>query len=182
MPESPSAGAAPRADAARNAARILEAARATIREQGPGVPFYEIAKAAGVGQATLYRHFPNKQTLVRSIVEENVRLLEEATGVNGHEARFDMTLETLAVMIAENAELSALLASEVGSDWYDGLLARIVDLLASTLDDADHRGLDRVDLRLILGMLGGAVTGSDSIAERRRTARRASRLLLEGLA
>lgn len=181
MPKTRVEGAAPRADAARNAARILEAARAAIREQGPSVPFYEIAKAAGVGQATLYRHFPNKQSLVRAIVEENARLLENATAANGRGARFDQTLETLAVMIAENAEISTLMATEVESDWYDGLIARIVDLLASTLDHGNAGRLDRTDLRIVLGMLGGAVTGSDSNETRKRTAMRASQLLLEGL-
>src|SRR5256885_15101728 len=52
-----------RSDARDNRERILEAARAVFATDGLNVPMREIARRAGVGPATLYRHFPTKQML-----------------------------------------------------------------------------------------------------------------------
>jgi hypothetical protein len=53
-----------RSDARDNRDLILDAARAAFAAEGLNVPMREIARRAGVGQATLYRRFPTKQTLV----------------------------------------------------------------------------------------------------------------------
>ncbi|WP_406000295.1 TetR/AcrR family transcriptional regulator [Streptomyces sp. NBC_00829] len=58
----------PRADALRNRERIVTAARETFVEFGPDVPLDEIARRAGVGNATLYRHFPDRETLIHEVV------------------------------------------------------------------------------------------------------------------
>ena len=53
-----------RSDARDNRGLILDAARAVFAAEGLNVPMREIARRAGVGPATLYRHFPTKETLV----------------------------------------------------------------------------------------------------------------------
>ncbi|WP_415950146.1 TetR/AcrR family transcriptional regulator [Streptomyces sp. KLOTTS4A1] len=58
----------PRADALRNRERIIAAAREMFVEFGPEVPFDEIARRAGVGNATLYRNFADRAELVREVV------------------------------------------------------------------------------------------------------------------
>ncbi|MGW7028348.1 TetR/AcrR family transcriptional regulator [Streptomyces xanthophaeus] len=58
----------PRADAVRNRERILVAARDVFVEFGPGAPFDEVARRAGIGNATLYRHFPDRTALVHHVV------------------------------------------------------------------------------------------------------------------
>ncbi|MEW2136831.1 TetR/AcrR family transcriptional regulator [Streptomyces sp. NPDC005409] len=58
----------PRADAVRNRERILAAAREAFVEFGSAAPFDEVARRAGIGNATLYRHFPDRPTLVRHVV------------------------------------------------------------------------------------------------------------------
>lgn len=58
----------PRADARRNRQRVLTAARAAFAEDGLAVPIDEIARRAGVGAGTVYRHFPTKAALVAAIV------------------------------------------------------------------------------------------------------------------
>ncbi|MFE9647141.1 TetR/AcrR family transcriptional regulator [Streptomyces sp. NPDC006365] len=57
-----------RADALRNRERIVTAAREMFVEFGPDVPLDEIARRAGVGNATVYRNFPDRDALVREIV------------------------------------------------------------------------------------------------------------------
>jgi AcrR family transcriptional regulator len=58
----------PRADALRNRERIVTAAREMFVEYGPDVPLDEIARRAGVGNATVYRNFPDRDALVREVV------------------------------------------------------------------------------------------------------------------
>ncbi|MHC0433312.1 TetR/AcrR family transcriptional regulator [Streptomyces sp. O3] len=58
----------PRADALRNRERIVAAAREMFVEFGAQVPLDEVARRAGVGNATVYRHFPDRGALVRAVV------------------------------------------------------------------------------------------------------------------
>ncbi|MFJ7066443.1 TetR/AcrR family transcriptional regulator [Streptomyces sp. NPDC101115] len=58
----------PRADALRNRERIVTAAREMFVESGAQVPLDEIARRAGVGNATLYRNFPERADLVREVI------------------------------------------------------------------------------------------------------------------
>ncbi|MET7402956.1 helix-turn-helix domain-containing protein [Dactylosporangium sp. NPDC005572] len=68
-----------RSDAARNRAKVLEAAEAVLDEQGLSARMDEIARRAGVGVGTLYRHFATKEALYQAIVTARVdQLLEEA--------------------------------------------------------------------------------------------------------
>src|SRR6478735_2316497 len=66
-----------RADAARNRARVLEVAYDIFAADGLGVPIDEIARRAGVGAGTVYRHFPAKEDLYRAVVAERIRGIVE---------------------------------------------------------------------------------------------------------
>ena len=59
-----------RADAERNRAAIMEAAGAVFAEQGGAVDVREIARRSGVGMGTLYRHFPTKDDLLATVLEQ----------------------------------------------------------------------------------------------------------------
>src|SRR5215475_11281918 len=61
-----------RADAARNAERILRAAREVYGELGPEAPIEVIARRAGVGERTLYRRFPTKVDLIRAALDQSI--------------------------------------------------------------------------------------------------------------
>ncbi|MGB5113257.1 MAG: TetR/AcrR family transcriptional regulator [Mycobacterium sp.] len=62
-----------RADAARNRARVLAVAYETFAAEGLGVPVDEIARRAGVGAGTVYRHFPAKQDLFRAVIADRMQ-------------------------------------------------------------------------------------------------------------
>ena len=61
-----------RADASRNRARLVEAARAAFTSRGSNATVEEMAKAADVGVGTLYRHFPRRIDLVEAVYREDV--------------------------------------------------------------------------------------------------------------
>ena len=64
-----------RADAARNRARVLDIAYETFAAEGFSVPIDEIARRAGVGAGTVYRHFPTKEALFQAVIEGRMRHL-----------------------------------------------------------------------------------------------------------
>lgn len=68
-----------RADAQRNRDRIVEVARQVFREKGYDAPLDEVARLAGVGPGTLYRHFPKRENLVDAIMQSWVDKVEDAT-------------------------------------------------------------------------------------------------------
>jgi AcrR family transcriptional regulator len=67
-----------RADARRNRERILDAARRAFAADGRDVQMDDVAKLAGVGVGTLYRHFPTKEDLVLDLVRESARACDES--------------------------------------------------------------------------------------------------------
>jgi AcrR family transcriptional regulator len=64
-----------RADAARNRARVLEVAYETFAAEGLAVPIDEIARRAGVGAGTVYRHFPTKEALFNAVIESRMQAM-----------------------------------------------------------------------------------------------------------
>ncbi|KQY96801.1 hypothetical protein ASD19_09620 [Microbacterium sp. Root53] len=90
------------AAAAGNRRALIAAAREIFAAEGPAVPFTAIAKRAGVGQGTLYRHFPDRVSLAVAVFEENVVALED-------ELRDDGTIADLLDRIVEQATASTAL-------------------------------------------------------------------------
>jgi AcrR family transcriptional regulator len=66
----------PRADAVRNRARIIETAREVFAARGAAASLEEIARGAGVGIGTLYRHFPTRDDLVEAVFRDRLDALE----------------------------------------------------------------------------------------------------------
>src|SRR6202166_643657 len=67
----------PRADAVRNRERVLEAAKAVFSAGGPEASLEAVAKRAGVGIGTLYRHFPTREALFEAVYRREVQQLTE---------------------------------------------------------------------------------------------------------
>jgi AcrR family transcriptional regulator len=68
----------PRADAQRNRMRLLETAKAAFAEKGSAASLDEIAKIAGVGAGTLYRHFPTRDALIEAVYRNETEQLVAA--------------------------------------------------------------------------------------------------------
>jgi AcrR family transcriptional regulator len=77
MAEDSSPARKPRADAERNRQRLLDAARTAFGESGVAVSLEEVARRAGVGIGTLYRHFPARDDLVLEVYRNEVAKLGE---------------------------------------------------------------------------------------------------------
>jgi AcrR family transcriptional regulator len=71
-----------RADARRNRAKVLAAAEEAFAADGLAVPLDDIARLAGVGAGTVYRHFPSKEALFQAVVLDRItQFAEEARGL-----------------------------------------------------------------------------------------------------
>ncbi|MDO9417257.1 TetR/AcrR family transcriptional regulator [Pararhizobium sp.] len=76
--EKPSPARKPRADAERNRLQLLATAKGAFAERGPDASLEEIARAAGVGIGTLYRHFPNRDALIAAVYRNETEQLAAA--------------------------------------------------------------------------------------------------------
>jgi AcrR family transcriptional regulator len=91
-----------RADAARNRARVLEVAYETFAAEGLAVPIDEIARRAGVGAGTVYRHFPTKDDLFRAVVEDRLgRIVDEGRALAENEAPKDALFVFLRSLVLQ---------------------------------------------------------------------------------
>lgn len=70
----------PRADAQRNRERILEIAKEAFTRSGANISLDDVAKQAGVGAGTLYRHFPTRDALLEAVYRTEVEKLAAAEG------------------------------------------------------------------------------------------------------
>ncbi|MEV4001646.1 helix-turn-helix domain-containing protein [Actinomadura sp. NPDC049753] len=112
------AGQQMRADARRNVGRILAAAEALIAEDGAEASLEKIARRAGVGSATLHRHFPSRRALLEAVFKDRVAALcaqadDLTTAADPGEALFTW-LRAVGVHAAANRGLSASLTRAGG--------------------------------------------------------------------
>ncbi|MEV8016371.1 TetR/AcrR family transcriptional regulator [Streptomyces sp. NPDC086554] len=143
----------PRADARRNRERILEAAREAYAEAGPETSLNEIARRAGVGPGTLYRHFPSRAALLTAVLKDRVEALcgrtDELLAADSADEALDDWLRAFLAHARVNQGLGgALLIEELetpdalGFDCHQ----RIRDTASSLLTRAQREGTARKDL------------------------------------
>jgi AcrR family transcriptional regulator len=169
--------AARRADAARNAGAILAAAEQLFDERGPDVAFDEVARRAGVGNATLYRHFPTRSDLLVAVygdqVAELCRRAARPAGDRTSEAALFEWLDEFVVHVAGRREL-ALAVTEIADERRTALFhqwhAMITDTAERLLAAAQADGAVRAEItgRELLALLSAvAVAGTDPAGARR---------------
>jgi len=176
-----------RKDAQRNRDAILAAARELFADSAD-VPMYEVARRAGVGQATLYRNFPDRRNLAAALLGEHMESTERLAAENARDPDAFFVLlrdvvETIARFypLAELAREDACLGSEL-----DRRRRRLAELMKEPLRDAKAAGTVRRDLTiddvfLVVSMVKGAVDTSDDRAGRTAAAVRALALVLDGI-
>jgi AcrR family transcriptional regulator len=183
-------GAALRADARRNRARLLEAAEQVLAAKGPAASTDEIAKAAGVGIGTLFRHFPTKEALIEGVLAARMRRMTDyATRLAATTGEPGAALATFLRTAVEQSEgknaLAGLLTSagiDVGAT-VDGVREDLMAALGALLSNAQQSGAVRRDLQIpeLVGLLAGAsraveYAGPDPAARARIVA-----VILDGL-
>jgi AcrR family transcriptional regulator len=176
-----------RRDARDNREAILEAARALFADSAD-VAMCQVAKRAGVGQATLYRNFPSRGALAAEILDEHVaRVAALAAEHAGQPDAFFVLLRGLidsmvnlygvAVIARRDAETDSQLQEARG---------RLAELLKRPLSDAKAAGSLRRDVSvddvfLILAMGRGAMEGLSDSSARSAVAHRVLALILSGI-
>jgi AcrR family transcriptional regulator len=176
-----------RRDALRNRQAIVRAAAELLLVE-VGVPTSEIARRAGVGQATLYRHFPDRASLAMAICEESIRGLERlATAKAGDPDRFEALLHAVVNSQLANRALVALLRSGPdGARNLARLTRRVAGVFAGPMREAQRAGQIRPDLTpsdmmLVVTMIEGLLRDIRDPTQRRAAAGRATELLHGGL-
>ncbi|MFK0292823.1 TetR/AcrR family transcriptional regulator [Streptomyces sp. NPDC090442] len=177
-----------RADARRNRERILEAAVRAFSEEGADVPIDTIARAAGVGSATLYRHFPTREALVEAayrnelarVCDGAAQLLADFPPDRALRLWMDKFIDYLAAKQGMADALRAAVAS--GADPF----AESLDKLRTAIDALLHAGVEAGVLRSDVDSLdvGFSLAGVSLITSAPNQRERAGRLLdliLDGL-
>jgi AcrR family transcriptional regulator len=171
-----------RRDAERNRQAILTAARTLLARSGD-VPMYEIGRSAGVGQATLYRHFRAREDLVLAIFSEQLAELETvAQARRGDPDAFLDLLRTIVEMQARYHGLVDCLRWTTGAGLRQRLERAMSEPLATAASDGRLRADASIDdLHLITGMVDGALRSEHDPTARARIATRVVALALNGL-
>ncbi|HTP20076.1 MAG TPA: helix-turn-helix domain-containing protein [Solirubrobacteraceae bacterium] len=176
-----------RKDAQRNREAILCAARELFAE-GADVPMYEVARRAGVGQATLYRNFPDRRDLAAALLFDEMGHTEQLAAEHaGDPDAFFVLLRSVVETIARFHALGELAREDacIGSA-LDTRRRRLRELLKEPLRAAKAAGTVRCDVTiddvfLVVLMVRGAIDGADGPTGRAAAASRALALLLDGL-
>ncbi len=157
-----------RADARRNRARVLEAAQAAFASDGLLVPLDEIARRAGVGAGTVYRHFPTKEALFEAVILQRVRrLVDRARTLTVAERPGEAFFAFVAHMTRESAAKKDLIDALGGSGIsVTANLAEVNDLweaIAALLTRAQRTGEVRGDIGIadLRALLRGAFVAAD---------------------
>jgi AcrR family transcriptional regulator len=173
-----------RADARRNREKLLAAAVDAFAEHGTNASLEEVARRAGVGIGTLYRHFPTRAALVESAYRNEVDLLCRAADELLERHPSDEALARwmdrfVAYAAAKQGMKSALheLAA-AGADPFAGVRGRMLEAIGSLLAAGVAAGTIRadVDAEDVLRAMGAVWLVDDA-----EQARRLLRLLMDGL-
>jgi AcrR family transcriptional regulator len=174
--QTPAAYRTQRTAAARNRVAILEVAHELLAESAT-VSMNEIAKRAGVGAGTLYRHFPTREDLILAVYRHDVQKLvdsvDEALAAHPPLEAFTTWFETLAAYIRVKHGLGEALHNAAIQNAIDETYAPVVAAVTTLLDacvaDGSVRpGLDPADVLLLMGYLWRVGPGRDGLAQGRR--------------
>ena len=167
----------PRSDAQRNRERLLAAARELVAEAGNEVALDEVARRAGVGNATLYRHFPTRAELLAALYADELaalcgygtRLLDASSPV---EALFAW-LDAFVVHVATKRPLALAATDGPGgrrTPLFDKWHAMITDTAAALVRRARPALRPDITPADVLALASGAALTTDAERGRRLVA------------
>ncbi|MEU4560690.1 TetR family transcriptional regulator [Actinoplanes sp. NPDC023936] len=162
-----------RADSARVRARMLAAARARLEAGDLELPMNAVAKDAGVGVGTMYRHFAGRQALLEALAEESFRDLVGEARAAAVEPDIGAGLSrliraTLRRQLTDPALAGVLASGEVEYAELGGLLSALMGAAREVLARARAEGVVRADVtpddlrRLTCGIRYAVVSGGDA--------------------
>lgn len=166
-----------RADARRNYERLLEAARDAFTEHGAQAPMDEVARRAGVGPGTLYRHFPTRQALLVAVYVHELESFVERARAATRDQDPQAAVATWVRMLVEYTKQKAGLGSAVkemlaeDAETFGQCRSLLRGALGEALDAGREAGVVRADasvedvMRLAHG-LGRALESSPQDADR----------------
>ncbi|MDP9095443.1 MAG: TetR/AcrR family transcriptional regulator [Pseudomonadota bacterium] len=152
----------PRADAERNRARVLEAAHVVFAAGGADASLEAVARQAGVGIGTLYRHFPSREALFDAVYRHEVQRLVELVDMLSAEPPVEALRQWMYAnvgFIATKKGMSAALAqvAQAGSELMVVSVERLTEALGRLLDRASASG--QISTELAPGDLLRALVG-----------------------
>jgi AcrR family transcriptional regulator len=186
----PDAGASklPRADAQRNRARVLAAAHEVFAAEGLSVNVDVIARRAGVGVGTLYRHFPTKEALFEAIVLADLEAFVEQARALANSDEPGEALYGFLERIVDHSETSAAVKDALGGVFAVGRYAAdavrdIEEALAHLLQRAQDAGETRTDVCAgeLLALLAAAYHATNSRATGSVSCKRLVHVICDGL-
>ena len=178
----------PRADAERNRLRLLEAAKAAFAAKGAGASLDEIARSAGVGAGTLYRHFPTRDALIEAVYrKESAQLIGSAALLSETRAPLAALRDWLVLFVdylATKRDMAEALNSLVGgvSDLQSASSIQVKQAISDLVGRAVRTGDIRQDvdpLDLLRALAGVATIGVGPDGE--MAAKRMVDILIAGL-
>lgn len=182
-----------RADAQRNYERLLAAARAAFTEHGADASTDEIAKRAGVGPGTLYRHFPTREALIEGVLRDEAESMVargwELLEADSAEDGLVRWLRAVREHSTNYRGLAAVLMKTVLADdsgtpsWKAECHERVTTVGTALVRRAQETGAIRpdVDVGVVLRMVNGVALATDHLPGGPDEADRLLDLVVDGL-
>lgn len=169
--------------AASNRRALVAAARRVFSVGGLSAPLSAVAKEAGVGQGSLYRHFPDRIDLALAVFERNVTDMEAL--VEDPATTLDVLLDFLTDRSIDSVAFVEMISATTEDPRLATVVERVTAALAGKLSAARDNGLvrpdlDAADLFLALGMVTNLIAKTPAV-DRRSVADSAWALLRRGL-
>jgi AcrR family transcriptional regulator len=177
-----------RSDAARNRTRILDAAEQVFGERGTAASTEEVARRAGVGIGTVFRHFPTKEALLEQLLRTRLAQLAAAADALAPDAEGQALFAFFRHLVEQaskkRAVVQALAAAGVDvTELMTGAGRELRAAVGRLLGRAQQAGLVRDDVGVaeVLGILIGMAHAAEQGAWNQRMQRRTLAVIFDGL-